>query len=336
MDLLTQGLLGANLAVAGAASRDNLRKTALVGLLAGLAADVDFLIRSADDPLLNLEFHRHFTHSLLFVPLAALILSALLWPLLRNHFRWRRLLLICFLGYLPSGFLDAATSYGTSLLWPVSDTRFSFNVISIIDPLFTLLLLAGLVLAMVGRKRIYLAICLGLAAAYLLMGWVQQSRVEDMTRDLARQRGHDVERLLVRPTLGNLVQWRSLYLHAGHYHVDAVRMNPLTGTGRVFTGSSVARFDPASSDLPVAPASVLGRDIRRFQRFTNDYLAFDPARPGLLSDVRYANLPTSTAPLWAIRIDPSRPQEHAAYELFRDSSQATRQAFMNMLLGGDD
>ncbi|GAL32009.1 integral membrane protein [Vibrio maritimus] len=38
-----------------------------LGLLSGLAPDIDVLIRSSHDPLLFLEFHRQFTHSLLFI-----------------------------------------------------------------------------------------------------------------------------------------------------------------------------------------------------------------------------------------------------------------------------
>ena len=40
------------------------------------------------------------------------------------------------LGILTHGFLDACTSYGTSLFWPFSSTRVSWNVISIVDPFF--------------------------------------------------------------------------------------------------------------------------------------------------------------------------------------------------------
>ena len=67
MDILTQGLVGGVLAQSLA--RKNERKIAtLVGVVAGLLADADILIRSSSDPLLNIEYHRHFTHSLVFIP----------------------------------------------------------------------------------------------------------------------------------------------------------------------------------------------------------------------------------------------------------------------------
>ena len=45
----------------------------LVGGLAAMAPDLDVLIRSTEYPLLNLKYHRHFTHALAFAPLARII-----------------------------------------------------------------------------------------------------------------------------------------------------------------------------------------------------------------------------------------------------------------------
>ena len=67
--------------MAGAgAPREELRRAAFIGLVAGVLADADVFIR-ADDPLIVLEYHRHFTHALLFVPVGALIAALLCWPL---------------------------------------------------------------------------------------------------------------------------------------------------------------------------------------------------------------------------------------------------------------
>ena len=115
MDLLTQGLLGATMAQSGAKQQETRIATG-IGFVAGIAADVDILIQSENDPLLNIEFHRHFTHSLFFVPLGALIVALLLWPFLRKRLSFARLYLFACRGYCLSGVLDAFTSYGTNLL----------------------------------------------------------------------------------------------------------------------------------------------------------------------------------------------------------------------------
>ncbi len=39
--------------------------------------DMDVLIRSASDPLLAIEYHRHFTHALAFIPVGGLIAAAM-------------------------------------------------------------------------------------------------------------------------------------------------------------------------------------------------------------------------------------------------------------------
>ena len=83
MDPLAQGLAGASLAGACARDKEEARRSLLVGFAAGLLADLDVFIRSPEDPLLRLEFHRQFTHSLLFIPVGGLFVAALFWFFLR-------------------------------------------------------------------------------------------------------------------------------------------------------------------------------------------------------------------------------------------------------------
>ncbi len=70
MDPISQGAAGAILPQTFA-SVEKTRVYVLLGALAGMAPDLDVLIRSPTDPLLFLEYHRQFTHALLFVPIGA-------------------------------------------------------------------------------------------------------------------------------------------------------------------------------------------------------------------------------------------------------------------------
>ena len=330
MDILTQGLVGGVLAQSLA--RKNERKIAtLVGVVAGLLADADILIRSSSDPLLNIEYHRHFTHSLVFIPVGAAIAMLLLWPFVRRHLSAGRLYLFSLAGYSMSGALDAFTSYGTHLFWPFSDERVALNIISIVDPVFTLILLVTLLTGLqLGQRKVAFA-GLFLCMMYLGMGFVQLQRAGQVAEDLRDKRGHMATQSVVKPTLANLVLWRSVYIHEDRIHVDAIRVG-LFDAGRVFEGESVARFS-LDRDLPqLDESSVLYADIVRFLSFSDGYVALDPMQANVVGDIRYSMLPVSARPLWGIVIDPDKPQVHADYRFFRDSGPSVRETFLNLLL----
>ncbi|MGV8712304.1 MAG: metal-dependent hydrolase [Nitrosomonas sp.] len=331
MDLLTQGLLGTAMAQSGARQQD-VRLAAGIGFFAGIAADMDILIQSENDPLLNIEFHRHFTHSLFFVPLGALLVALVLWPFFRKYLPFLRLYLFTFLGYCLSGVLDAFTSYGTHLLWPLSDVRVAWNTISVIDPVFTLILLIAGSIAFRKHASTPARIGLLLATLYMSVGWIQQQRAHTLAEELIAERSHQAQSLLVKPTLGNLVLWRSIYEFDGRLYVDAIRVG-LWSNARIYPGESIKKFK-FDRDLDQVPASsVLAADIARFAHFSDGYLAIRPEQPNVLIDVRYSNLPMTIAPLWGIEINPEQPDQHAKYTLYRDASRQTRQTFLSLLLG---
>ena len=333
MDLVTQSLLGATVAQSGANKKD-IRLATGIGLFSGLLADADILIRSENDPLLNIEFHRHFTHSLIFIPFGALFAALLLWPFLRKRLPFLRLYWFAMLGYCLSGVLDAFTSYGTHLLWPFNDMRIAWNMISVVDPIFTLILLIAVICAF--RKYVFSAARFGLMLAtfYLSIGWIQGHRAETIAHELATERGHTIDRLLVKPTLGNLLLWRSVYQFDNQYQVDAIRAGILVEP-RVYPGKTVTRFNPEQYSEALHTASVLANDIARFRAFSDGWVAIRPEQPNFLVDVRYSNLPNTLAPLWGIEMNPVQPEQPAQYKVYRDTSKANRNLFIDMLLGRD-
>ena len=148
MDPITQGVIGATFAQQPSKKSTVLLAT-LLGFLSGLAPDLDVFIRSEQDPLLALVFHRQFTHSLLFIPIGGLICSTLFYYLItkRKNMTFKDTYIYATIGYATHGLLDSCTSYGTQLLWPFSDVRIAWNTISIIDPLFTIPILILLIIS---------------------------------------------------------------------------------------------------------------------------------------------------------------------------------------------
>jgi inner membrane protein len=330
MDPISQGVVGA-LWAASLAPKHKLRPTLIAGALAGMAADLDVLISSRTDPLLFLEYHRQFTHSLIFVPIGALIVALSLWPVLKRRLQPKELLAACFLGYLSHGLLDACTTYGTQLLWPFTDVRVAWNVISIVDPLFTLPLLIAVGLG-IFTTRVKAGPRIGLIwlFAYLGLGEIQRQRAETVGYEVAKARGHAPIRLEAKPGFAQLLLWKIVYEYEGQFFVDGVRTGIQT---KVYPGTHILKLDSqwAAENLP--PNSQTLQDFERFRWFSNDYLALSDNQPNTIIDIRYSMNINEIAPLWSIQYDPSRPSTHVDYLTHRNLKPTTTAQFQRMLMG---
>ncbi len=332
MDPLTQGVLGAALPQA-AARRSTAAVAGLLGLVAGMSADLDVLIRSSSDPLLFLEYHRQFTHSLIFIPVGGLLCALLLhFPIgKRRQLTFYQTLLFCTMGYATHALLDACTSYGTVLFWPFSDVRIAWNTISIIDPLFTLPILVLVVLAGIRRRPVFARVALAWGVVYMGLGLWQRNQAMDMGYEIARSRGHVPIRLEAKPSFANLLVWKIVYETEHRFYVDAVRAG---WSPQVFPGSSLEKLD-IERDLPwLDRNSQQARDIERFRWFSDGYIARDLEHENRIIDIRYSIIPNEVAPLWSIelRLD-AAADEHVNYLIHRDIS-GDRAAVMRAMVVG--
>jgi inner membrane protein len=302
MDPLTHALLGAAAAQVAFGRRLG-RRAALIGAVGALLPDADVLIRSSTDPLLAIEHHRGFTHSFAFVPVGGLVAS-LPW-LLRRRGTSDRLAVIgaAVLGYATHGPLDSATTYGTRLFWPFSDYRVGLDWISIIDPLFTLVLLLGVVLALWWRSARPAAAALVLCLLYLGFGVLQRERSLAAQERIAAARGHARERGAVFPTFANNLVRRSLYQANDSLHSDRIRVG-WTGGAQWTPGSSLPLL--REENLP-AEKRLLPRmrgDFRRFAWFSDGWVARAPMDSTLIADARYSMATDRFEPVWGIRLRP--------------------------------
>ncbi len=80
MDPVSQGVLGASVPQA-VSQKKHIVAASLFGALSGMAPDLDSFIRSDTDPLFYLEFHRQFSHSLIFIPIGSLICALVFYAL---------------------------------------------------------------------------------------------------------------------------------------------------------------------------------------------------------------------------------------------------------------
>lgn len=330
MDPISQGLLGASASQAVVSDRSKIRWVFLLGLLSGMAPDLDVLIRSEQDPLLFLDYHRQFSHSLVFIPVGGLICAVALFYFVRSQLSFRQTWFYASLGYATHGLLDACTSYGTQLFWPFSDLRVAWNYVSVIDPLFTVPMLVLVLLALVRSRRLFAVLALFYAVAYIGLGLWQGQRAETALKQLASERGHVIQKSTVKPTFGNLLLWKLVYEHEDIYFVDAVR---LWGEPDFIHGESVKKLE-LESGLPwLVENSVHAKDIERFRHFSADYLALHPGNQNVVVDVRYSMLPNRIEPLWGISLTPEEQDRHVQFVTMRRFDKQTRRDFLNMLMG---
>ena len=331
MDPVSQGTVGAAFAQSSA-NKINIAKISIVGFLAGLAPDLDVLIRSSTDPVLFLEYHRQFTHSLVFIPFGALFVAALIFPLVKKSLSFKTTYVASFLGYATHGLLDACTSYGTLLFWPFSNERITWNNISIVDPLLTIPALILVLVAIKTNGRRFSFFAVGWVISYLALGFVQYERALSSAYQLAQSRGHNAERVTLKPSFGNLILWKSIYQHEDRFYVDAIRAGlDLTWCA----GESVKIFD-AEHHLPdLDKNSQQMKDIERFRWFSQDYLGFDQDI-NLVTDVRYSMIPNQIAPMWGLVIDEQKgANEHAVWWASRDLDDDSLTILTDTLLGYD-
>lgn len=328
MDPLSQGVLGASLPQSFS-NKQNIVFVFIVGFLAGMFPDIDIFFRSNHDPLLFLEFHRQFTHSLIFIPVGGFIFTIIFYGLFFKliPFGFLKTWLYATLGYGTHGLLDACTSYGTQLLWPFSNERISWNNISIIDPLFTIPVLILLVLSLIKRKSLWSKIALGWAMIYLIIGFIQNHRAEQVAHEIITERNHHQEIISVKPSFGNLILWKIIYQHNDYFYIDAVNIGPKK---EIFTGQKIKKFNTSDLSYFNDLSENQKKDIDRFLWFSQDFVAVNPQNEYELLDIRYSNLPNEIGGLWGVYLTPNT-EEHVEFVSNRSLQKRDFKKFFNMI-----
>ena len=161
MDTLTHALSGALLARATppAVPRPdqlNLRLRMTAGFLSAAFPDSDFVLRLVDT-LTYLNLHQGVTHSIILLPLWALLLAVLFSFSTQRRYSWHAFFGIVSLGIAIHIVGDLFTAYGTMILAPLTSWRISLPVIFLLDPFFTTIITVGLVAAIFWPQKRHIA-----------------------------------------------------------------------------------------------------------------------------------------------------------------------------------
>ncbi len=319
MDPFTQGIVGVT-ASQSISHKRHFLAASVIGLLAGLAPDLDIFIKSDDDPLMFLEFHRHFTHSLLFIPLGSLICALVFYNVFAKYFElsFKRTYSYSFIGYATHGIIDSFTSYGTQLYWPFSNERVAWNTISVIDPLFTLPIAILVFFAFLYKNKIYTFAALSWIIIYQSVALFQQHRAENIMNEYAQRNYQNVENIIIKPSFGNIIVWKVIHTTKDKYYVDAVRLGKDI---KIFPGKSIDKLNIKNDLKWLDNESQQAKDLEKFKWFSNNYLGIDKNNRNIIYDIRFSSLPNEVEGLWGIKFDENKSyNQHVEYITNRSRS----------------
>jgi inner membrane protein len=286
MDSLSHVVLGSAIGVAVMGRRVPVWKAALWGAACGSLPDLDVFIDHGD-PIRNMTLHRGESHALFYQTLAAPVLAAialLLQPGERS--RWILWWLTAWIALITHALLDSLTIYGTRLLLPFSDHPYALGSLFIVDPLFTLPLLIGMIVVLRrpdARGRRCSAAALALGVTYVLWSVGAQAYVQGIAAQAAARRGLDARQVLVTPTAFNTVLWRIVMLTPDGY---------LEGFYSLLDTQPQVHFDAFARDTALYRALEHDGSVARIAWFSQGFFMLrEHAGEVILSDLRMGQEP---------------------------------------------
>lgn len=148
MDIVTHGITG--VLVSRALPSGDRRPIMAAGLIGALAPDVDIVARLWD-PMAAITVHRTATHSFL----GGVVIAAAVAGLVRGFRResFSSLFGFAYFGLLSHIGSDLLTSFGIAIFWPLTDRRFALAQHYIIDPIFSVIVIAFLIISFRLKER---------------------------------------------------------------------------------------------------------------------------------------------------------------------------------------
>ena len=213
MDSLTQIVLGAAVGNATLGKRIG-NKAILYGAIAGTIPDLDVIFGKFTDTITAVEWHRGFSHSILFCVLFSPVFGWLVNKIERKlNLGWKPWAELFFWGMFTHPLLDAFTTWGTQLFWPI-DLSLAFNSIFVVDPLYTLPFL-GLTVASMFYKRDSVTrtklnrLGLIISSAYLLLTVGLKFFVTQKFEKALQEKNINYSEISTRPTPMNTILWNA-------------------------------------------------------------------------------------------------------------------------------
>ena len=334
MDPLTQGIVGTTV-VQSYSKKKHLILASIIGFLAGLAPDIDIFIKSDHDPLLFLEYHRQFTHSLLFIPFGGLICALVFYYLFakKSHLNFKSTYIYSTIGYGTHGIIDTCTTYGTQLYWPFSNERLAWNTISVIDPLFTLPVIILCLLTLFKKNKNFAFYAIIWMIIYQGIAYNQKQRAENIVLNYALNLGHEIQTIEAKPSFANIIVWKVIYSDNDNYYVNAIRLGI---SHMIFKGETIKKINIKKDYTWLDLKSQQAKDLERFRWFSNGYLGVDKNNKNIIYDIRFSAIPNETEGLWGVELDSNKSiNDHISYVTNRQKNINRYPILLNMIFNNE-
>ncbi|MCH8330049.1 MAG: metal-dependent hydrolase [Bacteroidetes bacterium] len=214
MDSITQAALGAAVGEA-VLGRKVGNRAPLWGAICGTIPDLDVLgILFLNNVAQQAELHRGFSHSILFAIIAAPLVGWIISRIYKQGPGWKPWSLLTFWCVVTHPILDAFTTYGTQLFWPLQD-RVAWNTIFVMDPVYTVPLLLTVIILLFftrtseSRRRLNKA-GLILSSAYLAFTLVNKQVINNTFESALKAQGIEYQDYITRPMPFNNLLWSGL------------------------------------------------------------------------------------------------------------------------------
>ncbi|WP_178988683.1 metal-dependent hydrolase [Winogradskyella schleiferi] len=284
MDSLTQIVLGAAVGEAVLGKKVG-NKAILYGAIAGTIPDLDVFASHFTDTVSALAIHRGFTHSIVFSVLFAPIFGWLVsrYETYKDFKGWSWLF---FWAFLTHPILDAHTTWGTQLFWPL-DLRLAFKTIFVVDPLYTLPFLVCLILTLFQKRsskkrRFYNNLGLTVSTLYLGLTFILKNVASSQFEDALLNQNIAYNELDTRPSPLNTILWNANVETKSAY---------LLGTYSFFDSKEIS-FERYPKNHELLGSLIENENVKRMIKIsegwftitkTDDKLYYNDLRFGLLN-----------------------------------------------------
>jgi len=262
MDSLTQGLLGAATFTV-VKDKEIGKKSLLIGAIVGTIPDLDVLLSPFFNDIEFLTVHRSFSHSIGFAILLSLLLGEIFHRLYKKKHSRKKWQLAFFLATFTHSLLDWCTTYGTKLISPFDDHLFSLNSIHVFEPIYTGILLIGVLTHLIKKKtNKSLRNALILSTCYLALGLISKNHAFYHFKSQLEKEEIAYEDVLVSPTPLNSFLWHGIAKTKAGYHF---------ATYSIFDGKKDVEFQFVESDNEIVDKIKSNRLIKYYLDYTQEY-----------------------------------------------------------------